>query len=415
MRRRSILILWIIGSGCGRERGSRPSEKVQAVPSAGKPAAVENRCKRQYECMDSDAPVKSGSAPGVIRTATFPGGVGGPQGAWTEGWGLEGASYSMTDQDFNTDGSPKPKALLKIRDTVCGTDVPTELEIQHCEKGALGAFACLVDVKSHPRGLGICGYKDAAELPTGVTADDIGDADEQTTAGRGVILVRGAWNGEGDWRADKKPDDHYVTVSCDSKQNEKHQHGWADGSIANCVRAGYYPGTWKKRSAEDGDDQDLFLACIRAARADYCGDGTSFTSHGTNISMYDDDRSPNPAPKERAKRHRRSDRDECKEGRCFEAKWSRDGAEVFMSRRWAAKEGEEYDLPICPTGAANPQAKRPFKPRPAAGEPASRDKIKTALLITRGEINFCKPVTSDVGSLPNRKQCHASSTQPQCP
>lgn len=85
------------------------------------------------------------------------------------------------------------------------------------------------------------------------------------------IFVDGQWSENGTW----------------------HPGGWTfsclDGVIAKCVRAwGYKP--WKTlRSPAHGDVHLLPLhqACTRAARADYCGDGTSHTRDGTLVDMFD--------------------------------------------------------------------------------------------------------------------------------
>lgn len=50
-------------------------------------------------------------------------------------------------------------------------------------------------------------------------------------------------------------------------------------SVAKCVELGYKP--WA------GYDHEL-AACVRALRADYCGDGTSYTVSGTELNLYDD-------------------------------------------------------------------------------------------------------------------------------
>lgn len=85
------------------------------------------------------------------------------------------------------------------------------------------------------------------------------------------IFVDGRWSGDGDWLAGG------WTFSC------------LDGVIAKCVRSwGYKP--WKRlRSPVHGDVdlQPLHQACTRAARADYCGDGTSHTRENTLVDMFD--------------------------------------------------------------------------------------------------------------------------------
>jgi hypothetical protein len=49
-------------------------------------------------------------------------------------------------------------------------------------------------------------------------------------------------------------------------------------AIAKCVEFGYKP--WQ------GYDQE-HLSCVRMVRADYCGDGTTYTTNGTPINLYD--------------------------------------------------------------------------------------------------------------------------------
>lgn len=50
-------------------------------------------------------------------------------------------------------------------------------------------------------------------------------------------------------------------------------------SIAKCVELGYKP--W-------GGYEPQLASCVRALRADYCGDGTSYTVTGTQVNLYDD-------------------------------------------------------------------------------------------------------------------------------
>jgi len=63
-------------------------------------------------------------------------------------------------------------------------------------------------------------------------------------------------------------------------------------AIAKCVEIGYAP--WREmRQCEGGHGckatslAELHQTCTRAIRADYCGDGTSFTHDGILIDMYD--------------------------------------------------------------------------------------------------------------------------------
>lgn len=53
------------------------------------------------------------------------------------------------------------------------------------------------------------------------------------------------------------------------------------GVRGKCVRFGYLPG-------QDEPTRDLYNACNRMMRADYCGDGEATTRDGTLIDIYDD-------------------------------------------------------------------------------------------------------------------------------
>lgn len=55
------------------------------------------------------------------------------------------------------------------------------------------------------------------------------------------------------------------------------------GTRGKCVRFGYLP--WR-----DEATRDLYNACVRMMRADYCGDGKATTRDGTLIDIYDDRR-----------------------------------------------------------------------------------------------------------------------------
>jgi hypothetical protein len=61
-----------------------------------------------------------------------------------------------------------------------------------------------------------------------------------------------------------------------------------NGTIAKCTRWGYRPfGYATKSNGVSVEMADYHQACIRAAAADYCANGTSFTKDGTLIDIYD--------------------------------------------------------------------------------------------------------------------------------
>ena len=56
------------------------------------------------------------------------------------------------------------------------------------------------------------------------------------------------------------------------------------GALGKCVRFGYRPWAF----AQGLELRELYNACIRMVRADYCGNGTATTKDGQAIDMYDD-------------------------------------------------------------------------------------------------------------------------------
>jgi len=54
-------------------------------------------------------------------------------------------------------------------------------------------------------------------------------------------------------------------------------------ALAKCVRFGYAP--WRTKGGQSLED--YHQACTRMVRADFCGDGTSYTSDGKWVNLYD--------------------------------------------------------------------------------------------------------------------------------
>jgi hypothetical protein len=84
------------------------------------------------------------------------------------------------------------------------------------------------------------------------------------------------------------------------------------GAIGKCIEAGFflYPTSHTELDA-----------CIRASRADYCGDGNSYTRPGTHFAVYDSAGSDVAAI--------------CWPGECFEASWDENGAVCINHLRYA--------------------------------------------------------------------------------
>ena len=84
------------------------------------------------------------------------------------------------------------------------------------------------------------------------------------------------------------------------------------GVLAKCVRWGYRP--W-----EGGPKQELLKACVRAARADYCGTGRSYTCPGARVDIID--------------RYKIQVREPDPRGQVLEADWGPDGASCLNFAR----------------------------------------------------------------------------------
>jgi hypothetical protein len=88
-----------------------------------------------------------------------------------------------------------------------------------------------------------------------------------------AVPLAGTWNGAagevggGSWI----PDESTFTFAC------------RGAALAKCVEFGYKP--WKKVRGQSL--RRHHQACTRMLRADYCGDGTSWTANGTQINLYD--------------------------------------------------------------------------------------------------------------------------------
>ncbi|MFP2933634.1 ADYC domain-containing protein [Pyxidicoccus sp. 3LG] len=119
-----------------------------------------------------------------------------------------------------------------------------------------------------------------------------------------AVPVRGVFNALGE-RQDSTTG---FTLGCDA------------GVIAKCYRWGYKP--WMDGS-QSGAVTAAHHACTRMARADYCGNGTSFTQNGTRIRLWDIlQPTINAAPSTAAS------------GMGFEAGWNGSGPACLSHWRW---------------------------------------------------------------------------------
>jgi len=125
-----------------------------------------------------------------------------------------------------------------------------------------------------------------------------------------AILIAGLWDDAGKWSASRD----LFTLAC------------TGSAIGKCARWGYAP--WK--TVQGRLLRDLHEACTRMVRADYMGDGKTFTRDGTKIAFHDifGIRSE-PIPS----------------GMQFEAGWSPTGAVVVSRTRFLEKRPTDI---VCP-------------------------------------------------------------------
>ncbi len=104
----------------------------------------------------------------------------------------------------------------------------------------------------------------------------------------------------------------------------------SSGAQGKCLRLGY--SYWK--TGPDGQSMlPLFNACMRMVRADYCGDGRSWTQDGTTIDVYDDQGIQVPEKEQTLP---------------FEAGWTEDGAVCVHHPRIAARLNLQELAEQCP-------------------------------------------------------------------
>lgn len=101
--------------------------------------------------------------------------------------------------------------------------------------------------------------------------------------------------------------------------------GCTRGVVAKCYRWGYRP--WAAPSTLPS----AMAACTRMARADYCGDGRSFTKNGTTINLWD---TLPDAGYTRIQRWEWAPPDPVLGPIDFEAAWQPDGARCLSHWRW---------------------------------------------------------------------------------
>jgi hypothetical protein len=160
---------------------------------------------------------------------------------------LLGGANSCTNQVCNVGGNgyaPDPYCCTSSWDSYCVAEANAEC----------GATTGTTDPSS-TFGASVCGYTGTGLRQVAVKA----------------VLIPGVWNqGWGfDGGGDKSASTTSFTIACRGV-----------GAYAKCLDMGYK--SWKS-AAQDA----LHQTCVRMVRADYCGDGNSFTQTGHGIDVQD--------------------------------------------------------------------------------------------------------------------------------
>jgi hypothetical protein len=117
----------------------------------------------------------------------------------------------------------------------------------------------------------IDGYSEAGDVSSyaATFATDAAEDDWHPICETGgdAVPLYGTWNADGS----KTSSGSVITFACPG------------GALAKCIDFGYAP--W--RSSNGTSLARYHQACTRAIRADYCGDGTSYTQNGNAIDLYD--------------------------------------------------------------------------------------------------------------------------------
>lgn len=182
--------------------------------------------------------------------------------------------------------------------------------------------------------------------------------------------VPGYWDAKGNYNRDKS----LFSFACLQRD------------VAKCLRHGYIDD-----ANEHGDQEKLFEACTRMMRADYCGDGNSYTKDGTIVSIWDNRDIPRPDDIEPLS---------------FEAAWRADGIACYKRPRWPIsstkppecldKEKPDKMKPHCETAADAKKMfpdkvllfgesceKQPCEVRPVGRAPLSEQTVHGTLILPR--------------------------------
>jgi ADYC domain len=159
------------------------------------------------------------------------------------------------------------------------------------------------------------------KLPNAV---DVCQPNDTNPNWRWAVPTSGVFDPASGARSDNDPS--RFTFGCDS------------AVIAKCYRWGYKPWLPTQEAANPEMMKKLHAACTRMARADYCGNGTSYTMNGTPIHPWDElPASIRPLPEDTPTP-------------LFEAGWQHSGAVCLSRTRWKQLKPLPADCPLVAPG-----------------------------------------------------------------
>jgi hypothetical protein len=233
-----------------------PRQGVPAKPAAEKETAERKAVSAAPEATQRPLPCQT---PGAYRKTP------------TQGTMLWGIAREFKDDERSSLLSSIELGQLQLSGALLR-------DVQAGSKGLKSVMLKGQSTGAQPVDVALCGGKPAAEDPAmewywvEIWSDDIKKWENPCIAtthfpAPRVLAVRGVWDKSGAWRDVPGK----VTFACEN------------GVIAKCIQWGYKP--WEH--TETSPMRDLHQACTRMARADYCGNGMSYTQEDKVIDIYD--------------------------------------------------------------------------------------------------------------------------------
>jgi hypothetical protein len=197
-------------------------------------------------------------------------------------------SYGCTTYDLNV--SPSPLAGLTFPATFEKQDQTTFQVTVRIGSGKADLSAVIADTEHAMFALRggatgnivSCANPDGCRVNTNIwlyqvqLLDSASQPHDFCLAGKRATALAGSWDATGGFVPPTRAQPRF-TFAC------------TNGTIAKCTRWGYRPWATAIKTGETTPVPlaDYHQACVRAATADYCANGHSFTRNGTLVDLYD--------------------------------------------------------------------------------------------------------------------------------